>query len=76
MSASKTIPEWIATLRQEYLEAKAANKRNGDSPAALAAALTKVLNRYRFAFGLFLDKEIRKTRDYFDLQVDEARVLL
>ncbi len=70
-SGAKSIAEWIVALRAEYLDAKAAHRKTGD-----ASALTKILNRYRFAFGLFLDKDVRKSRDYFDLQVDEARVLL
>jgi hypothetical protein len=66
MAVKPSISAWTATLRAEYLEAK----RSKD-----AGALRKLASRYLGAFSTS-SLESRKTREFFELQVDEARVTM
>ena len=66
-SALSAISVWIATLRGEYLEART---------SADAAALRRVVSRYLTAFSAAGSLESRKSREFFELQVDEARVAM
>jgi len=66
MAVKPSISAWTATLRAEYLEAK----RTKD-----AGALRKLASRYLGAFSTS-SLESRKTREFFELQVDEARVTM
>jgi hypothetical protein len=66
----KKAHEWVALLRREYLQAKAHYKATGDT-----TGLARVASRYQMAFNL-VDKDCRKSRDFFQLQIDETRVLM
>ena len=72
----ESVGSWATTLRTEYLAARAAQAAGaGDASGAGggAGALRRVVSRYLHAFSAAGSAEARKSRDFFDLQVDEAR---
>ena len=82
-----SVGAWAAALRIEYLAARDAAAASGSgsggggvgvSPeaAAASAALRRVVSRYLHAFSAAGSADARKSRDFFDLQVDEARVAM
>lgn len=66
-SSGSSIGAWITALRGEYLAARG----SGD-----ATALRKVVSRYLTAFSSAGSAESRKSKEFFELQVDEARVAM
>ena len=71
-----SVGAWASTLRTEYLAARAAQAAGGGEAVAAgggAGALRRVVSRYLHAFSAAGSAEARKSRDFFDLQVDEAR---
>ena len=73
--AGMSVGAWAAALRVEYLAARDAVIASGGSPDS-SAPLRKVVSRYLHAFSAAGSAEARKSHDFFDLQVDEARVAM